>query len=173
MKGLKSSAKVIDIDLGFKEIVNNFKELKGSYVAIGLWGQGDDPATNVAALGTVHEFGSQKMKIPARPFMRRTYEHNVQQIADEATKLLKELSDRIINSKTVLMGLGAFYEGLMKETFVEGGFQVLKAQTIARKGSDTPLIDTGNLRSSIMFRIFVKNKELYDEFMKKEMESEE
>ena len=165
MSGLKVLSQPVVIDLGYNEIMRNFSELKGSFVEVGLWGDGDDPATNLAARGAVHEYGTQNGRIPSRPWMRQTAEKYAEEVNDFVVKLLESLTDRNISGITFLGLLGAFYEGKMKAIFTEGEFAELAASTIARKGSDTPLIDTGLMRASITSKVFIKNHELFQSFI--------
>ena len=152
-------------DFGYDAIMENMAELKGSYVEIGLWGEGGGPEDNIAARGAVQEYGTISGRIPSRPFMRRTFDHNQQQIFDYTEKLLEQLAGNFINGVTFLGNLGAFYEGLIKETFTEGGFEVNAASTIKGKGSDVPLIDTGLMRDSITSKVSIKNHELFKSFI--------
>lgn len=55
----------------------------------------------------------------------------------------------------ILKKAGAFLEGAIKETITKGRSEwpPLKPETIKRKGSSKPLIDTGKLRASITHKV--------------------
>ena len=57
--------------------------------------------------------------------------------------------------KNILKLSGAFLEGKIKEKITEGdpSWASLKPETIKRKGSSKPLIDTGKLRASITHKV--------------------
>jgi phage gpG-like protein len=145
-------------DLGWKNIVKESKHLKGSFTKVGLFGNGGDASTNMAERAAVHEFGTRKGNIPPRPFNRRAWSRH----KNEVIKLMDKKYNDILKTKgratvkKALQDIGGFFEGKLKETITEGGFISLKPATIARKGSTTPLIDTGDMRRRITHREFIK-----------------
>lgn len=148
------------IDHGYEAIKKEILAYKETHVDIGLWGEGDSPKNNIAARAAVHEFGSQKAKIPKRPFMRQTHDKN----RAEIDKKIEDGYSLIVAGKgtanKILKKIGSWYEGAMKKEIVDGDFTPLDARTIARKGSDTPLIDTGDMRRAITNKLFRKRAEV-------------
>ncbi|RLI74767.1 hypothetical protein DRO97_05075 [Archaeoglobales archaeon] len=73
---------------------------------------------------------------------------DINKIPDLLNSLEKEKEE-------ILKKAGAFLEGAIKETITKGRpeWSPLKPETIKRKGSSKPLIDTGKLRASITHRI--------------------
>lgn len=107
-----------------------------------------------AEIGAVHEFGSISRKIPARSFLRWPLAFK----GDELTKrvggslAVKDAVEKM-DIKRVFALIGIFAEQIVDEAFQTGGWgqwPANKPETIARKGSDKPLIDEGQLRRSIM-----------------------
>lgn len=152
------SVTVFERDLGWDKIVKSIKHLKGSYTKVGLFGNGGSPSDNLAARGAVHEFGSVKMNIPARPFNRRAWSRHKEKVI----KLLEEKYNRILATKgtasvrKALSDIGADFEGKLKQTIMDGGFVANKPATIKHKGSSRPLIDTGDMRNRIEHKEVIK-----------------
>ena len=104
---------------------------------------------DVARLAIIHEFGSPKNNLPARPVMRQTNQRHARELQPILAGMLRRIyAGRILPSKA-LAQLGVFWEGKIKQTFRDGVFAPLRPATIARKGSSKPLIDSGQLRQSV------------------------
>lgn len=161
--GLKVHAHTEEHDSGWKELEKQLKIIreKNPYVMVGVLestgghkakttnGSGKDPAT-VAMVASVQEFGSAKRNIPERSFIRSTMAEKKEHFNQDTVKIL----DHIIEGEyTVEKGLKILGLSIQKEikakikAITEPG---LKPSTIAAKGSDKPLIDTGQLMASIL-----------------------
>lgn len=126
-------------------------------VKVGILGgklrQGED--FTEAELGAVHEFGSPTRNIPARPFMRPTFENK----KDEFEKLLGRAAEKIIDGKVTveqalnIVGMAGANE--VKKTITAGAplKPPLKKATIKRKKSSRPLVNTGRLVNSISWEV--------------------
>ena len=108
-----------------------------------------------AEIGFIQEFGSMKKKIPARSFLWMP----LSLYLVDYLKKKKGFGEKEVKKATkdgTLLGLakkiGIVAEEVIQEAFRTRGFGNWKANkpsTIKRKGSDSPLIDTGELRRSI------------------------
>jgi len=131
------------------------KQAKKNYVArIGILGKGDarpDGLSN-ATIGFKHEFGSVTENIPIRSFLRMPLITKSKEF-DEVLKTntaKKEVDKKGIKALVTLLGIKA--EAIIQEAFASRGFNTWAKNapyTIAKKGSDSPLIDTGELRKTI------------------------
>jgi len=156
---------VIDIDLGLNEIIENVKEFSEKKVKVGIQ-SGETTEThrnqsygttyggeNLAYVASLHEFGSPGGMIPERSFIRAGLEekqsHLEGEFADQAAKIFAAGASptQVLN----LLGLEA--TGIIQEKIVSGPFTPDAPETIKRKGSDKPLIDTGHLRQSIRHKL--------------------
>lgn len=141
-------AKVIDRDQGFRKMTVDVKALSGRSVKIGFWG--DD----IAEIAIYNEFGTNR-GIPSRPFMQTTFDNN----SDYMTKLVENLAGKIVdgkdNSDHVLRVLGEVYQSKIQMTIRQAkDWAVPNAPiTIERKGSSSPLIDTGRMVGSVRYEI--------------------
>lgn len=97
--------------------------------------------------------GSPAMGIPPRPFL----EPAIQKHRDELGALLKQAAGAACegNRAGVDIGLrkaGMLGQNVVRRYFVEdNGWPPNAPSTIAQKGSDRPLIDTGELRKSVAY----------------------
>lgn len=127
-------------------------------VKLGIFGssgrEGDAGTTN-ADIAAVHELGSFSAGIPARSFLRMPLFHKTEEIL----KATKKGADKLLaegNVFQVLVNMGLACEVSVARAFSTMGFglwKALKAATIRRKGSELPLIDTGQLRRSVTSKV--------------------
>lgn len=124
-------------------------------VKVGLpKGTGNYPdGTPIIKVGVIHEFGSEDGKIPERSFLRATFRKNL----DEYRKLGAELKARIdrddLTMREALELLGTRIASDVREEIVSLSSPPNTAETIRRKGSSNPLIDTGHLRQQITHQV--------------------
>lgn len=105
----------------------------------------EENGIDVAEVALRNEFGDDN--IPSRPFMSQTYEKH----DSEIIKLTKDAFANNDNAHDILRAIGEGIAGLMKAEIDSGEFAPNAPSTIARKGSNKPLIDTGTMRDSIEF----------------------
>lgn len=170
--------KVIDVDLGYKEIIGDLEQLDGKSVEAGVFanaGTEKDGKTKVADVAYWNEYGvdipvTPRMRgylhtigihlspnkttihIPARPFMHQAADANMDKWGDTAERLVTLILNGM-SAEQALELLGTQAKGDIQAIFTRGDFAPNSPATIARKKSSRPLIDTGRLRSSVDFRI--------------------
>lgn len=137
------------------------KLAKGYSARIGILNNLKYPdGTSVALVGSVQEFGSITNNIPPRSFLRMP-------LTEKRKKLLKDIGKsqgiaKFIdggNIEKLFQTIGAIGVGIVQQAFETKGFGKWaenKPQTAKRKGSDSPLIDTGLLRKSVTFDVVKK-----------------
>lgn len=156
----------------FKNIDTIIKELdKGLVLEVGIMGEKasevhkvknekgelvspQKPLTN-AFIGAVHEYGSVSRGIPARSFLRMPIRMKLASVLQKAGLFFVDMVKKGKYAQW-LGNLGLELEDVIYEAFHSRGFgqwQALKPQTIKRKGSDMPLLDTGQLSASISSRV--------------------
>lgn len=119
-------------------------------------GDGDTPLTNVE-IAAVHEFGARIPRadgsvtvIPTRSFLRGTIDAHETDIAAFKSRTAQGLLDgRVRDAEHATKLLAAYVVGLVQRRIAAGIDPELADSTIERKGSSTPLIDKGQLRSAI------------------------
>lgn len=121
------------------------------------------PLTN-AFLGAIHEYGSVERNIPARSFLRMPLESRFPLIIRANAKSLVEyLAQGRFKEWLIKLGLKA--ENIVNEAFNTSGWGMwpaLKQSTVRRRkkgkkyNNPLPLLDTGQLSSSISSRVVNK-----------------
>lgn len=107
--------------------------------------------TTNAEVGFLMEYGAPGRKIPARSWLRMPIITRIQDIVKGASRGFGEAVAAGDQLKFLTL-LGVQAEAWIERAFDTRGFGSWapnKESTIARKGSDTPLIDTGQLRRSV------------------------
>lgn len=156
-----------DVKLEFKKLINLIKLLKDGMpaVRVGIIGETanrNSGELNNAEIGFTNEFGKLTgyPKIPARSFLRmplRSIQFK-EKLRSKKSLSGKEFEKALKAGKgeefAKLVGLVA--EETIQEAFSTNGFGQWKPNapmTIEKKGSSSPLIDTGQLRRAITSRV--------------------
>lgn len=141
----------VKLDLSkFKSIQKELK--KNLIVKIGILGSKDnrDKDSN-ASIGLAHEAGSQEEGIPRRSFLLDPLEEKLPTKLNEIGKnAFKSISND--NIENVFEKLGVIGEEIVQEAFDTGGFgkwPALSESTIEKKGFDTILVETTQLRKAV------------------------
>jgi hypothetical protein len=100
----------------------------------------------------LHEHGSALYQSPPRPIIEPAIEDAKDGIAKRLEKTVRVALDGGDTEKE-LTNVGQYAENKVKRRFTDNDWAPNAPSTIARKGSDKPLIDTGALRSAITFVI--------------------
>lgn len=97
-----------------------------------------------------NEFGTQR--IPERSFLRSTLDQNRDRYADILVEALERVPDGE-SPERAMSRLGAIVVGDVQRKITEIRYPPNAPSTVKRKGSANPLIDTGQLRQAIDFRV--------------------
>lgn len=146
--------KMSDTDRGAKRLA---KLLADGALSVGVLG-GDaskgheDSDLTVGEIAEIHEFGLGTA--PRRSFLADWVDEKKDEITEVIVKGSRALAARKVPSRVALLEqIGAWAVGSIQERISNGIEPPLDAATIKRKGSSVPLIDTGQLRSSITYRV--------------------
>jgi hypothetical protein len=152
------NVEIIDNDTGWKEFSKSCKDFHRSQdkaVGVGLFDN-----TSVIDRAKKNEFGdyptsSRPWVIPRRSFLRYTYDNN----KETYVNILKSLGDKIVSGKIKTKeALNNIGEKVKTDivNFIDSDYYKSTIpnapMTIAKKGSDHPLIDTGEMRDSIKYK---------------------
>lgn len=152
-------AEVIDKDLGWKRIVRKTRFLNGKEIRAGVLSSAGSEANGIpiAQVGAWNEYGTnasakRPWNVPARPFLSKT--------TDEKRGWQKNVAnavDRIIEGAEVMGELNTVGETMktdIKNIFGQvSKFKRLKPSTVARKGHNLPLLDSGALYDAIDYEV--------------------
>lgn len=136
------------------KLMKVLNELESYAVEVGIFGDGE-----YGMIARVHEFGTtiQTKKativIPERSFMRSTFDEKEKEWSKFILKQLQNVLDFKTDVQTMLGRLGAKMVADIQEKITDIRTPPNAASTIAKKGSNNPLIDTGGLRMRITYRV--------------------
>lgn len=135
-------------DLGLDEYFDAMAALEGKEINAGILSSAGGDIASIAFWN--HEGTSRG--IPPRPFITQTIETKQSNIG----RLLKASIAAVMAPGDVdaaLNKIGLGVEGLIKQVTSSGAFAPNHPETIKRKGSSKPLIDTGRLLGAISYEI--------------------
>lgn len=112
-----------------------------------------DPSTSVAVIAARNEFGSRSDYIPERPFLRVGVQNSFTKYTALASKQLPNVLAGSITIDELLGMMGTLAVGSVQKQIRTGSYIRNSPSTIAMKGSDKPLIDTGQMIQSIAWVI--------------------
>ena len=151
---------VVYDDRVFQGILKSVKRMDKMHVKVGVLSSKGGDATHTGSkfslveLMAIHEFGSEDGTIPDRAPIRITFETNHDEMAAFIAPLTRQVITNGMSVERALGLLGAKGVAEIKKTITQSDLPPpLKPATIARKGSDRPLVDTGQLINSIQFEI--------------------
>lgn len=152
---------VRDLDKGYKKLVARIFQFGAPKISVGIHeADGDQPhgdggGLRMIDIATIHEFGLGN--VPERSFIRAWFDEN----QDRAREGLRRLLQSVVSGKrTPEQAIDTFAQwcvGQIQKRIAQGIAPPLSARRIAEKGSSVPLIDTGQLRSSISYEVYGAN----------------
>lgn len=126
------------------KILKDIASLDGTVVSAGVM---DSKNATKAA---INEYGTSK--IPQRPFMRTATTRHGKSWGSKSAKAVKSVMKGMpISQVTELVGMQMKAD--ISSTLTNGPWTPNAPSTIAKKGSSRPLIDTGELRASINYKV--------------------
>jgi len=159
----------------FPKIKRNLAKLKRSVVTVGVHGDagtvqdadGKDTGYPLPELAAVHEFGTKDGKIPERSFLRSAIEKSGEELTNDIDQQVQLVVEGKATAEKVMTRAGVLIVGAVKEGIAEGIAPPLAPRTIEARdkkaahgggleslaGQHTPLIDTGQLFQSIVFKV--------------------
>lgn len=105
----------------------------------------------LATVAAVNNFGSADGLIPPRPVLQPAVEKGAQQYQRLAEVMIPKVLSGQMEMRMLLEQMGILAEGHVKQEITDLRTPPNAASTIAAKGSDNPLIDTGAFRQSIRY----------------------
>ena len=142
---------------GLKGFLERFRDIGKPKVYIGVPasknGIHKDSKINIATLLALNVYGAPTRGIPQRDPLRPPLIANAQRYTDLMAQGIKNALANGTDPNIVYEKIGIVASNDVKDYFVSGSFKPLDQKTIDRKGSSKPLIDTGELRSSITYEV--------------------
>ncbi|WP_434706666.1 hypothetical protein J3Q07_16415 [Pseudomonas sp. D4-18] len=107
----------------------------------------------IATVAAVNNFGSADGLIPERPFLAPAITKGAPQYQRLAEVMIPKILSGEMTIRTLFEQMGNLAEGHVKQEITDIRTPPNAESTIAAKGSDNPLINTGALRQSIRYVI--------------------
>lgn len=145
---------------GGDRIVQRIRELrdrltKQNGVLVGVpKGAGNyEDGTKMAVIAAVQEYGSADGRIPERSFLRVPLSAEQRRFAETFRRMTPAVIHGKAPMRQMLTMVGEQAAGVAKEAISAGINPPNAPSTVKRKGSSTPLVDTGALRQAITYVI--------------------
>ena len=118
---------------------------------------GAEEAVTIIAIAIANEFGTVDEKgnvhTPERSFIRAWFDEAEAGLREDLVKLARSVVEGKRTADEILEILGLRAVGQIQSRIAQGIAPANAQSTIDRKGSSTPLVDQGILRSSITYEI--------------------
>jgi hypothetical protein len=143
-------------DHGAKALLERAMRLaQGTELQVGILEKGNAAANGadgltVADVATFNEFG---LGVPERSFIRGWYDENLTQNRADWSKLHKQVLRGEISEAQAMQRLGLKFVGDIQKRIVAGIAPENARSTVKAKGSSTPLVDSGQLKSSVTYEV--------------------
>jgi len=143
------------IDKGWERIKRDILAQNGQVVRAGVL-EGDSPVAEgvtVAEYAAYNEYGTST--IPERAFMRRAFDVNLAKYNSEVLRAQRAIVDGRMSPNAIGPRMGVMMRNdiVLSITSAKTWAQPNAEATVRRKGSSSPLIDTGALRASIDWEV--------------------
>ena len=144
---------VRDTDKGFRALVRRILGLRKPMITVGIHaeeGAQQEGALTVLDVATINEFG---LGVPERSFIRAWFDSSKVQNRNTMSALARSVVQGKITRDQALDQFGQRLVGDIQTRIAKGIDPPNAPATIKRKGSSKPLIDTGQLRASVTYRV--------------------
>ena len=147
------------IDKGYNKFVSEIKQLVNNpKVEIGIQQEDNDRVNKKGEndflknidLMYKHEFG---VGVPQRSVIRAGTDDNIDNAYNKINELYNGVIKGVENVNSMFEKLGVYMERKLKERFSKQFLLENSPITIATKGRDVPLVDTGQMRESFSHKV--------------------
>jgi hypothetical protein len=149
------SVQIRDVDNGAKGLIDRLFKLGKPRVAVGVF-ESDGAASagegvTVIEVATINEFGGGN--VPPRSWLRAWFDENQEKARELLSRLMASAAKGKITKEQALERFGLWCQGQIQKRIAQGIPPANASSTVRKKGSDKPLIDTGQFRTSITYAI--------------------
>lgn len=149
-------------DMGFDKFMANMKVNSGELSVFVGWLRSSGVykakgkakgGMRLAQIAAIMEFGTKDGRVPERAALRSMLAQNRDAIKKLCAKLILQIVGGKMDQKKALGVLGQFLVDKTRATIAQGLPPPNAASTVRRKGSNKPLIDTGQLIGAVEYEI--------------------
>lgn len=145
------SVKIVDDKRAWDRLVRELEATGDKEVVVGIQQGATNDGLLIAEYATWNEFGTRT--IPSRPFMRSYFDSSI----DDLTRFSARGIAMVISGRGTMNqffnAAGVRMVNGVKKSINNGAWVPNSPVTIALKGSDKPMIDTGVMLNSVTFAI--------------------
>lgn len=146
--------RVRDRDRGFRKIITRLEEGARVTVDVGWFrDQRLKTGEQTASVAAIQEFGAPEANIPARPMLASTFDEKRRQHRALYRKAWGDIAEGKRRVERALLLFGNEVRSDVVDKITDGPFEPNAPSTIARKGVDNPLIDTGTMRDQVSVEV--------------------
>lgn len=147
--------KIVDNDKGYKELVKRCS-MADRVIDVGILEadaekRDGNKGASIVDVATWAEFGTATE--PERSFLRAFFDQENERCREALAKLLAKVADGKLTQEQALDQFGLWAVGQIQKRIAEGIAPENAPSTIEAKGSSTPLINEGIMRSAVSFRV--------------------
>lgn len=131
---------LVDKDLGWREMFRRVEEIKDAGVKVGVLADSElggmhvpGGKLTVAEIAAVHEFGTRDKRIPARPFLRPTFDTQRERLIEMSKQLITKVLSGKMDVEQALNMLGASFASDVKKAIASNIPPPNKESTLLRK----------------------------------------
>lgn len=149
-----------------EKLLKELKKLKKLQVRVGVQGgkfhtkrfpDGKEKlGADLVDIAIWNELGTDK--IPARPFLGQMVDQHGGEIQQISAEMVQKICKGQLDAQSAFKKIGVVTVGYVQDQITNGEFEPNAPMTVQRKGSDHPLIDTGQLRRGISYVICKKGE---------------
>lgn len=138
-------------------IRRQLEEAAKSHIEVGFFDSKAHPAEpfgiDLPTMANIQEFGAPEAKIPSRPFMRETFRTTKVwgQIGNGLKLLFRGVNTDVRHSIWDLAG--RFLKAEMSKNIADWSEPANAARTVAKKGFNDPLVETGFMRDNVAHKV--------------------
>ena len=140
--GEKLNAKLSEM----AKLMSNASSVKVGFLAESTYPDGKP----VAMIAAIQDYGAPRAGIPPRPFFRNMVAAKKGEWPKAIRDLLKANG---YDALRTLQQIGEAIAGQLRQSIIDTNSPPLSPVTIARKGFDKPLVDTGHMLNSINYEV--------------------
>lgn len=146
-------AGVRDTDHGYRELVDRIFKMGKPQILVGILEgtQTDEDGMTVIEVATINEFGLGG--VPERSFLRAWFDENEVRAQEAMRRLLVSVVEGKRTKEAALETFGLWVQGEIQARIAAGIDPPNAESTVAKKGSSTPLVNRGVMRSAISFKV--------------------
>lgn len=145
---------VRDSDKGYQELVARIFKLGNPSVSVGVFSTDGSKlyvdGETVLDVATFHEFG---LGVPERSFLRGWFDENEERARETLRKLMIAVLRGSRSKEQALDVFGLWLQSEIQKRITTNIPPPLAEATIKKKGSSVALVDTGQLRASVTFKV--------------------